>query len=95
MFVLSVKFKSALSHDEAMRVVKERLPQFRALPGLIQKYYGHEKETGEYTGIYLWDSEESLREYRASELARSIPEAYQVVGKPRIEVFEMMFPLRD
>lgn len=95
MFVLSVKFKSALSHDEVMRVSKERLPKFRALPGLIQKFYGREEETGHYTGIYVWDSEKSLREYRASELARSIPEAYKIEGKPRIEVFEISFPLRD
>jgi len=94
MFILSVKFKSALSYEDLMRVARERLPRFRALPGLIQKYYGREQSTGEYTGIYIWDSEQSLREYQDSELSRTIPEAYQVDGKPRIEVFEVPIILR-
>ena len=51
-------------------------------------------ETGEYTGIYLWDSEQSIREFRESELARTIPSAYQVAGQPRIEIFEVLRPLR-
>jgi heme-degrading monooxygenase HmoA len=95
MIVLSVKFKSALSDSEVMRIMQERAPRFRELPGLIQKYYGHEKETGEFTGIYVWDSEQSLREYRDSELARTIPEAYQAEGQPRIEVFEVPLVLRS
>jgi len=94
MVILSVKFKSALSDSEVMRIVEERAPSFRALPGLIQKYYGREKATGEFTGIYIWDSEESLIQFRESELARSIPESYQAVGKPRIEVFEVPLVLR-
>lgn len=74
--------------------MKERAPQFRALPGLVQKYYGRETQTGEFTGIYLWDSEQSLREFQQTELARSIPEAYKVESPPRIEFFEVLFPLR-
>jgi hypothetical protein len=93
--VLSVKFKSGLSDDEVMRVIHERAPSFRALPGLIQKYYAIEKETGELSGIYIWDSEESLRQYRESELARTIAKAYQAVGTPRIEVFDVPLVLRS
>ena len=95
MIILSVKFKSALSNNDVMRIVVERAPSFRALPGLIQKYYGHEKDTGEFTGIYIWDSEQSLRAFRESELARTIPEAYQVEGEPRIEIFEVPLVLRN
>ena len=76
MFIQTVKFKSALSDAEVQRIMEERAPQFRALPGLVQKFYGREEGTGEYTGIYVWDSEQSMRAYRASELARTIPEAY-------------------
>jgi heme-degrading monooxygenase HmoA len=95
MIILTVKFKSALSDSDVLQVMKERAPGFRALPGLIQKYYGREKETGEFTGIYVWDSEESLREYRETELARTIPEAYKAEGQPRIEVFEVPLMLRS
>jgi len=95
MFIMSVKFKSALSDDEVRKVMNERAPSFRALPGLIQKYYGREPATGEFTGIYIWDSEKSLNEYRESELVRTIPIAYQAAGKPRIEIFEVPLVLRS
>jgi heme-degrading monooxygenase HmoA len=90
-----VKLKSDLSEEELLRIADERAPQFRAIPGLIQKYYAREPQTGEFAGIYLWDSEESLRAFRESELARTIPIAYQAVAPPRVEIFELLFPLRE
>ena len=62
---------------------------------LIQKFYGVEKGTGEFTGIYLWDSEASIREFQQSELARTIPSASRAAGTPRIEFFEVMLTLRS
>lgn len=94
MIIQFVKFKSGLSDVDVQRVMKERATQFRALPGLVQKYYGHEKKTGEFTGIYFWDSEQSMREFQQTELARTIPVAYKVETPPRIEFFEVLFPLR-
>jgi heme-degrading monooxygenase HmoA len=95
MIVQFVKFPSGLSEEQVRQTMEERAPQFRALPGLLQKYYGRERETGEFCGIYLWDSEESLAEFRASELAHTIPAAYQVTRQPRIELFDVLFPLRS
>lgn len=94
MIVQFVKFPSGLSEEEVRRIMEARAPQFRALPGLLQKYYGRERETGEFCGIYVWDSEESLAAFRASDLARTIPNAYQVIRQPRIEIFDVLFPLR-
>jgi heme-degrading monooxygenase HmoA len=95
MIILSVKVKSSLPDSEVLRIMKERAPEFRTFPGLIQKFYGRDKSTGEFAGIYLWDSDQSLHEYRESELARTISEAYQAVGRPRIEVFEVPLVLRS
>jgi len=95
MFMLIVKFHTALDDAQVRRFLDERLAQFRAVPGLIQKYYARETATGEYVGVYLFDSEESLLRYRSSDLARSIPAVYQVVGSPRIEMFELLFKLRE
>lgn len=95
MIIQFVKFKSTLSDADVQQVMKDRAPRFRALPGLVQKYYGHEKQTGEFTGIYLWDSEQSLREFQQTELARTIPVAYKADGSPRIEIFDVLFPLRS
>lgn len=94
MYVLFVKFKSDLPEDQVRKTMDERAPQFRALPGLVQKYYVRDPDTGEYAGIYLWESEAAMNEFRDSELARSIPGAYEVAGTPRIEAFEVLFPLR-
>ena len=94
MIIQLVKFKSALADAEVQQVMKERAPRFRALPGLVQKYYGYESQTGEFTGIYFWDSEESMREFQQTELARTIPAAYKVAVPPRVEFFEVLFPLR-
>ena len=92
---LLVKFQSGLSHDEFLRNLEERLPLFRAVPGLIQKYYARETATGDYVGIYLFESEEALRDYRAGEVARGIAGVYQVQGTPRIEEFELLFPMNE
>jgi hypothetical protein len=94
MFMLLVKFHSSLPDDEVLRLLEERLPQFRAVPGLVQKYYAREPSTGDYVGVYLFDSEESLLGYRSSELAASIPGVYQVEGAPRREILQLLFPLR-
>ena len=94
MIIQTVKLKSALSETEIQRVMEERAPQFRALPGLLQKYYLRDSKTGEIGAVYIWDSEESLRAYRQSNLARTIASAYQAVEQPRIEIFETILTLR-
>lgn len=63
------------------------------MPRLLQKYYVKDNETGEFGGVYVWDSEESLRNFRESELARTIPVAYKVTGQARVETFQVMRPL--
>ena len=94
MIIQVVKFKSGLSDEEARRIMDERAPDYRDLPGLLQKYYVQEPATGDLGGIYLWDSEKSLRAFRESDLARTISVAYDVAGPPRVETFEVLFPLR-
>ena len=92
--VLLVRFKSALPYEEAMAIAEARADQFRALPGLRQKYYLHDPATGEIAGLYLWDSPESFDAYRKSELRASIAEAYQAETPPRVEVYDVTKTLR-
>jgi heme-degrading monooxygenase HmoA len=93
--ILLVRFKSALSLDEVVKVMEERAPEFRALAGLQQKYYLEDTTTGEYAGLYLWQSSDALNEYRDSELRASIAHAYRAEGEPRIEVYRVITTLRD
>lgn len=89
-----VKFKSELSLEEILTIAKEREPEFRAISGLIQKYYIKLGATGEYGGIYLWDSHESLETFKKSELAATIPTVYKAIERPSIEIADVLFQLR-
>lgn len=92
--LMVVKFKSSLSNEELEKRYKERIPQFEAFPGLVQKYYIHDPATDEWGGAYVWDSQASLDEYLASDLRKSIPDVYEIVGAPRIEISKVEYTLR-
>jgi len=92
---LLVRFKSALPFAEVERLCNERAPEFRALSGLQQKYYLHDPVSDEVAGFYLWESAEALQAYSESELKASIAAAYQALTPPRIEVYEVLMPLRE
>ena len=94
-FALLVRFKSSLAFEEVMQIVQERAPEFRALEGLQQKYYLHDRATGEIGGLYLWESAEALASYRDSELRATIAQAYQAEGEPRVEIYQVVKTLRD
>ena len=95
MVILIVRVESGLPEEEMLAVAKERAPRFRELPGLIQKYYVKLGAPNQYGGIYIWDSMESLKAYRESELAATIAKAYKAVRPPEVEVLEGLFPLRE
>lgn len=93
MILQMIKLKSNLPEEDLLNKAREREPQFKAIPGLLQKYYVKINE-GEYGGIYVWDSPESLKSYKESDLAKSIPEAYEITEAPNVEIMEIMFQLR-
>lgn len=95
MILQIIKLKSNLPEAELLRRAREREPQFKAITGLLQKYYVKTGHEGEYGGVYVWDSKESLNAYRQSNLAASIPEAYEIIEAPNIEVLDIIFQLRD
>lgn len=90
-----VRLKTKLTEEELVLRAKERAPQFRALPGLIQKYYIKTKNSGEFGGVYIWDSMESFKKYKESDLVKSIAAAYEVTEPPTTELIDLMFELRD
>jgi len=95
MIIQIVKFETTLSEDEVMAIANERADRFRALPGLLQKYYVKLDRANHYGGVYIWDSAESMAAFRESDLAASIPTAYKVKGKPDIEILHTLFQLRE
>jgi heme-degrading monooxygenase HmoA len=93
--IVLVRFGSPLSLEEVLKVVEERADAFRAFQGLQQKYYLQDPGSGDYAGLYLWESEDAFTVYRDSELRATIADAYQVVGEPRVEVYRVMKTLHD
>lgn len=90
--VLFVRIESELDAREFERRLAERRPRFREVPGLRQKIYGRDEETGGVCGIYFFESREALAAFRESELARTIATAYEAVELRR-EVYEVLYPL--
>lgn len=95
MILQMIKLKSNLPEEELLKRAKERAPQFTAIPGLLQKYYVKIGNSGEYGGVYVWESPEALMSYKESDLAKSIPEAYEITEAPSIEVMDILFQLRN
>jgi hypothetical protein len=91
--VLFVRVRSQLEFEELERRVQERKPGFLDVPGLLQKIYGRDSATGDVCGIYFFESREALAAFRETELAKSIPEAYEATDVRR-EVFDVLYPLR-
>jgi heme-degrading monooxygenase HmoA len=89
-----VRFRSDLIDDEVQRKFEERADRYRAVPGLLEKIYLQFRESGEYGALYVWNSEESLAAFRETELARTIPVAYQVTEPPRSELADVPLVVR-
>lgn len=90
--ILFVRIKSDLDFEELQRRAIERRPRFQEVPGLVQKFYGKDPATGDVCGIYFFQDQKSLADFRDSELAKTIPAAYEATDVRR-EVYEVMFPL--
>lgn len=91
--ILFVRIKSGLPLPELERRLQERRPRFLEVAGLIQKIYGRDPSSGDVCGIYFFETTADLQAFRQSELARTIPAAYEAVDVRR-EHYDVLFPLR-
>jgi hypothetical protein len=90
--VLFVRITSGLAPEEFDRRLLERRPRFQEVTGLVQKVYGRDPESGDVCGIYFFESREALEAFRETELARTIPAAYEA-NDVRREVYDVLYPL--
>jgi hypothetical protein len=84
-----VRFTSDLTDDEVQATFEDRADRYRTVPGLVEKIYVRFRDSGEFGAVYLWESEQALLDFRETELARTIPSAYQVVGEPYVELADV------
>jgi heme-degrading monooxygenase HmoA len=94
MLMQTVKFESILSEKEVLRRADERADRYRAVPGLVQKYYLKYEKPNHWGGVLIWETKEAMTAFRDTELSRTIPEAYSVKGAPNIEIVEIFEVLR-
>jgi heme-degrading monooxygenase HmoA len=92
MIIQIIRFKTRLSYDEVNQRFNERADQYRKVPGLIQKYYVKFDE-GEYGGVYVWNSKESLNAWRNTNLSSTVAATYEVEGEPSRQLAEVMLAL--
>ncbi len=90
--ILFVRIKSNLEPAEFDRRLLERRPRFQDVRGLTQKVYGRDSATGDVCGIYFFESNEALAEFRDSELAKTIPGAYEAIDVRR-EIYDVLYSL--
>jgi hypothetical protein len=90
--VLFVRVASGLDQREFDRRLLDRRPRFRDVPGLVQKVYGRDPATGDVCGIYFFESSDALEAFRETELARTIPHAYEATDVRR-EVYDVLYSL--
>lgn len=95
MILQIIKLKSNLPEAELLRRAKEREPLFKLVPGLLQKFYVKSENSGQYGGVYIWETQKALNDYLHSELAKSIPEAYEIIDIPNMESLDIIFQLRE
>jgi hypothetical protein len=91
--ILFVRVKSQLDEKELERRMTERQPRFLDVPGLVQKFYGRDEATGDVCGIYFFETRAALEAFRETELARTIPTAYEAT-EVRPEVYDVLRSLR-
>lgn len=92
MIVQIVRFASGLDDAQVGATYEARAARYRDVPGLLQKYY-LAFPTGEHGAVYVWDSPDAMAAFRQTDLARTIPEAYQVQGEPQVEVADVRLVL--
>lgn len=90
--ILFVRVESSLDPAELERRLVERRPRFHEVPGLVQKIYGRDESTGDVCGIYFFEDHAALSAFRETELAKTIPTAYEAT-EIRREVYEVLYPL--
>jgi heme-degrading monooxygenase HmoA len=73
MHIQIVNFHLAGMSEEEFRAMSDQLaPAFAEVPGLISKAWLADAASNTYGGVYLWDSEASCRNYKASKLFNAV-----------------------
>jgi hypothetical protein len=90
MIAASILFKLPLTTDwvELRKKAQSRAETFyQDLPGLHTKAFVLDESTGEYGGLYIWESREQLDTFLNSDTFKSSRELF---GTPEIKIFDLV-----
>lgn len=93
MIVQIVRWTSALTDEDVRNLFDERSHHYRAVPGLVQKFYLRYRN-GEHGAVYLWESDEALQAFRASDLGRGMANVYRIEGDKDVRLADVLLTLR-
>ena len=88
MIVSILKFRSGLTDEEVQDLYEARADGYRAVPGLVEKFYLRFR-SGEHGAVYIRENEEALEAFRASDLGGSISTAYEFEGEPQTDLADV------
>ena len=88
MIVSILRFRSGLTNEQVQGLYEARADRYQQVPGLVEKLYLRYR-SGEHGAIYVWESEEALAAFRASDLGRSIATTYEVEDDPQTELADV------
>ena len=89
MEVVLILFKSDLPKDKVIKNFEARADLYRAVHGLVQKYYVHDEATGHFGGIHVFDSHESAEAFMESDLVKSIGSAQKSHEPPTVRLLQV------
>ncbi|WP_042662525.1 YdhR family protein [Haloferax sp. ATB1] len=95
MEIVFATFESELNHDAIEETMRQRAQKFREVPGLVQKYFVHDRENDRYGACFIFDSAQSRDAYFESDLSAGVGAAYAVTGEPAVTKAHLLFPLRE
>ncbi len=87
MIVTIVRFKlpAGTTRDKAVTLFKQTAPRYRALPGLVRKYYLWNAD-GTAGGCYLWQTRQQAEQLFTAEWRAYVAERYG--AEPAVDYFE-------
>ena len=90
MKILMMFFRSKKSFEEMIKLSETREDLYKNVPGLLQIVYMKDERTNLAGSILFFDNEESLNAYRVSDLAKSIPNIYDLIQPPELQIFDLI-----
>jgi hypothetical protein len=83
-------FRSKRTFDEMIKLSETREDEYKNVPGLLQIVYMKDERTNQAGSILFFDNEENLNAYRVSDLVKSIPQVYDLIQPPEIQIFDLI-----